>query len=36
VDELQGWIVPLLCVIVVALAGYIVWQRWQQRAKGWA
>ncbi len=35
-DSLQGWIVPLLCVAVVALAGYIVWQRWQQRAKGWA
>lgn len=35
-DELQGWIVPLLCVIVVALAGYIVWQRVSQRRKGWA
>ena len=35
-DTLQGWIVPLLCVAVVALAGYIVWQRWSQRQKGWA
>jgi lysozyme len=35
-DALQGWIVPLLCVAVVALAGYIVWQRWQQRRQGWA
>lgn len=35
-DSLQGWIVPMLCVAVVALAGYIVWQRWQQRKKGWA
>jgi lysozyme len=36
VGELQGWIVPMLCMAVVALAGYIVWQRWQQRKKGWA
>ena len=36
VGELQGWIVPMLCLAVVALAGYIVWQRWQQRKKGWA
>ena len=36
VGELQGWIVPMLCIAVVALAGYIVWQRWQQRKKGWA
>jgi len=35
-DELQGWIVPALCLAVIGLAGYIVWQRWQQRAKGWA
>lgn len=36
VSDLGGWVVPLLCVAVVALAGYIVWQRWQQRTKGWA
>lgn len=35
-DDLGGWLVPMLAVAVVALAGYIVWQRWQQRAKGWA
>jgi hypothetical protein len=35
-DELQGWIVPALCLAVVSLAGFIVWQRWQQRKKGWA
>lgn len=35
-DELGGWLVPVLALAVVALAGYIVWQRWQQRAKGWA
>jgi predicted negative regulator of RcsB-dependent stress response len=34
-DELQGWIVPALCLAVIGLAGYIVWQRWQQRQKGW-
>ena len=36
VGELQGWIVPMLCIAVVALAGYIVWQRVSQRRKGWA
>jgi lysozyme len=36
VGELQSWIVPMLCIAVVALAGCIVWQRWQQRKKGWA
>lgn len=34
-DSLQGWIVPALCVAVVVLAGFIVWQRWQQRRQGW-
>jgi lysozyme len=36
VSDLGGWVVPLLCVAVVALAGYIIWQRWQQRREGWA
>ena len=36
VGELQSWIVPMLCLAVVGLAGYIIWQRWQQRKKGWA
>ena len=36
VDDLGGWVVPALAVAVVALAGYIVWQRWQQRRRGWA
>ena len=35
-DELHGWLVPMLCAAVVVLAGFIVWQRWQQRKKGWA
>ena len=35
-DDLSGWLVPMLCVAVAALAGYIVWQRVQQRRKGWA
>lgn len=34
-DELHGWLVPMLCAAVVVLAGFIVWQRWQQRKKGW-
>lgn len=36
VDDLGGWVVPLLAAAVVVLAGFIVWQRWQQRRKGWA
>lgn len=36
VDDLGGWVVPLLAGAVVVLAGYIVWQRLQQRKKGWA
>ena len=35
-DDLQGWLVPMLCVAVAAMAGYIIWQRVQQRRKGWA
>lgn len=35
-DELHGWLVPALCLAVVALAGYIVWQRLKQRREGWA
>ncbi len=35
-QDLQGWLVPMLAFTVVALAGYIIWQRWTQRKKGWA
>lgn len=34
--DLQGWLVPGLCFAVVTLAAYIVWQRVEQRRKGWA
>lgn len=33
---LEGWIVPALLVVVVALCGYIVWERVNQRKGGWA
>lgn len=33
---LEGWIVPALLVVVVALCGYIVWERVNQRRGGWA
>jgi lysozyme len=33
---LEGWIVPGLLVVVVALCGYIVWERVKQRTGGWA
>ena len=33
---LEGWIVPGLLVVVVALCGYIITERWKQRRGGWA
>jgi lysozyme len=36
VDSLGQWVVPILLVAVVALAGYVVWQRIKQRQGGWA
>lgn len=36
VSSLGNWLVPALLVAVVALAGYIVYERWQQRKGGWA
>ena len=34
-DSLGNWLVPILLVVVVALCGYIVWDRVRVRAKGW-
>ena len=36
VSELGDWLVPALLVCVVALAGYIIWERIKQRKDGWA
>lgn len=36
VSELGDWLVPALLVAVVALAGYIVWERLKQRREGFA
>ena len=36
VGQLGDWIVPILLLIVVALCGYIVWERVKQRKGGWA
>ena len=36
VAGLGDWLVPALLVAVVALAGYIVWERLKQRKGGWA
>lgn len=33
---LGDWLVPILLVAVVALCGYLIWQRVRQRAQGWA
>ncbi len=35
-DDLGPWLVPGLALAVVGLAAYIVWQRFEQRRKGWA
>ncbi len=35
-DALGAWLVPVMLVAVVALCGYVVWQRLRQRAGGWA
>jgi lysozyme len=35
-DSLGDWLLPLLLVAIVALCGYVVWQRIQQRKGGWA
>jgi lysozyme len=36
VDDLGAWLVPALLIVVVALCGYIVWERIKQRRGGWA
>ena len=36
VSSLGDWLVPVLLIVVVALCGYTVWQRVQQRKGGWA
>ena len=35
-DMIGEWLVPILLVAVVALCGYIVWQRYKQRSQGWS
>lgn len=36
VSSLGDWLVPILLLVVVALCGYIVWERVNQRRSGWA
>lgn len=36
VSELGDWLLPALLVVVVALVGYIVWERLKQRREGFA
>lgn len=35
-DTLGAWLVPVLLLTVVALCGYVIWQRVHQRREGWA
>jgi lysozyme len=34
--DLSDWAIPVLLVATVAAAGFVIWQRWQQRRLGWA
>ena len=36
VQSLGDWLVPVLLIAVVALCGYIIWHRVNQRKQGWA
>ena len=36
VASLGDWLVPILLILVVALCGYIIWERVRQRKGGWA
>jgi len=35
-QALGDWLVPVLLIVVVALCGYMIWQRVNQRKQGWA
>ncbi len=35
-QSLGDWLVPVLLLVVVALCGYIVWERVKQRREGWS
>ena len=35
-QALGDWLVPVLLIVVVALCGFMVWQRIRQRREGWA
>lgn len=35
-EDLGAWLVPVLLCVVVALCGFIVWERVKQRKGGWA
>jgi lysozyme len=35
-QALGDWLVPVLLIVVVALCGYTIWQRVNQRKQGWA
>ena len=36
VESLGDWLVPVLLIAIIALAGYTVWERTKQRKDGWA
>lgn len=36
VESLGTWLVPVLCIAVVGLCAYIIYERYKQRKQGWA
>lgn len=36
ISQLGDWILPVALVVIVGLCGYIVWERYNQRKKGWS
>lgn len=36
IESLGTWLVPVLCIAVVGLCAYIIYERYKQRKQGWA
>lgn len=36
IEGLGTWLLPVLCLVIIAAAGFVIWQRIQQRKGGWA
>lgn len=36
VTQLGDWILPIALIVIAGLCGYIIWERYNQRKKGWS